>query len=403
VKLVQAGLIAIPAIVIIAVIFVVILRLMAINKSDVEAISNDEARPLEEIAGSVAEAAADVLEDEEDDAAFEDGVNEEEEQETRMDVIYEPAHNELLTLESIDEELETMLSKKLDDMPPIPRATIDLLPLLSSPRTNARDIARVIATDPLLCGKILKRVNSCFYSLKTKIDSIQHAIALLGFDNIRAISLRESFESMLHPEPVEGLNANLLWRHMAAVGLFSKHLAQKVRGVDYDLVGSAALLHDIGLLVMMAQDRHTLGKTLRLSESERESLCQTEQKLLGYNHQVLGGILGKKWNLSGELCSAIGRHHSPFMDEEVDKVSGIIWLAHSVAFELGFAHRPVYYPVEDCEELAHALHLNWPVTKYINEPMLRDLQRTLSLWDALSHNEPMKDIPEEWREVVAKY
>ncbi len=395
--------IAIPAIVIIAVIFVVILRLMITRESYEEASSDDEAHPLEEIAESVAEAAADVQDGEGDDAAFEDGVNEEEEQETRMDVIYEPAHNERLTLESIDEELEKKLSKKLDDMPPIPRATIDLLPLLSSPRTNARDIARVIATDPLLCGKILKRVNSCFYSLQTKIDSIQHAIALLGFDNIRAISLRESFDSMLHPEPVEGLNANLLWRHMAAVGLFSKHLARKVRGVDPDLVGSAALLHDIGLLVMMAQDRDALGKTLRLSESNRESLCKAEEKLHGYNHQVLGGMLGRKWNLSDELCSAIGSHHSPFLEEGPDKVTGIIWLSHSVAFELGFAHRPVYYPVEDCEELAKALHLMWPVTKYINEPMLRDLQRTLSLWDALSHKEPVKDVPEEWRDVVAKY
>ena len=401
--MVQSGLIAIPAILIIVVIFVVALRLGITRKSDEETISDDEAHPLEEIAASVVEAATDVTEDESDDAAFEEGVNEEEEQETRMDIIYEPAHNELLNLESIDEELGKGISKKLDDMPPIPRATIDLLPLLSSPRTNSRDIARVIATDPLLCGKILKRVNSCFYSLKSKIDSIQHAISLLGFDNIRAISLRESFESMLHPEPVEGLNANLLWRHMAAVGLFSKHLAHKVRGVDVDLVGSAALLHDIGLLVMMAMDRDALGKTLRLSESERESLCKSEEKLHGYNHQVLGGILGMKWNLSEELCIAIGCHHSPFNGEEADKVTGIIWLAHSVAFELGFAHRPVYYPIEDCEELAHALNLKWPVTKYINEPMLRDLQRTLSLWDALSHTEPLQDIPEEWREVVAKY
>jgi putative nucleotidyltransferase with HDIG domain len=300
----------------------------------------------------------------------------------------------------LDEEYSELIGRKIVNLPPLPRATLDLLPLLSSPRTSARDIAKVVSSDPLLAAKILRRVNSCFYALGSKVDSIQHAVALLGFDNIRAISLRESFDSMLDPEPVEDLTANLLWRHSAAVSLFAKHLANSARNVDPNLVGSAGLLHDIGLLVMMAIDRIGLSDALRRSVVEHRPLCECEEKIQGFNHQVLGGILAKQWNLSDELCMAIGRHHSPFTDDEADSVSGVIWLAHSAALQLGYAHRPARYSLADGEELAKKLGLRWPVTIYITEGLVRELQKVLSLWEVLGLMKPEDEFPEKELESI---
>jgi putative nucleotidyltransferase with HDIG domain len=338
----------------------------------------EERAPVEEISDGVASAAS----------SEESTTNEEEvpggQEKEEEDGINEPAFNNHLILATLKDEYAEIISSKLTDLPPLPRATLNLVPLLSSPRTNARDIAKVVQSDPLLAGKILRRVNSVFYSLGSKVDSIQHAVALLGFDSIRAISLRESFDSMIDPDPVEDLTANLLWRHSAAVSLVAKHLAHGARNADPDLVASAAILHDIGLLVMMAIDRIGLSDALRLSVKEKRPLCDCEESLYGFNHQVLGGVLGKLWGLSDELCAAIGRHHSPLDEGNTpDPVSGVIWLAHSAASKLGYAHRPSQLSATDGKEIANKLGLRWPVTYYINENLVRELKKVLSLWEVL--------------------
>ncbi len=344
--------------------------------------------PVEAISDGVASVADELSADGEGAEAADDDVDEAavEEEETG---ILEPGRNKHMILTALEDEYAEIIASKLTDLPPLPRATLNLVPLLSSPRTNARDIAKVVQSDPLLAGKILRRVNSVFYSLGSKVDSIQHAVALLGFDSIRAISLRESFDSMIDPDPVEDLTANLLWRHSAAVSLVAKHLAHGARNADPDLVASASILHDIGLLVMMAIDRMGLSDALRMSVKEQRPLCECEESLYGFNHQVLGGVLGKMWGLSEELCMAIGRHHSPWKDDEhPDPVSGVIWLAHSAASKLGYAHRPSVLPADEGKELANKLGLRWPVTYYINENLVRELKKVLSLWEVLGLVQP---------------
>jgi HD-like signal output (HDOD) protein len=387
-----AELIIIPAVLALAAVLWVGYNIASSRGEKDEASAADQPASVETIAESVASTAAET--DEEAETTPDEGTPAEEE--IDENAVLEPAHNNHMVLGSLEEEYSDIIASKMENLPPLPRATLNLLPMLSSPRTSARDIAQVISTDPLLAGKILRRVNSCFYALGSKVNSIQHAVALLGFDNIRAISLRESFDSMLDPEPVEELTANLLWRHSAAMSLFAKHLATRMRGVDPNLVGSAGLLHDIGLLVLMAIDRGGLSDALRLSVMERRPLCECEERLVGFNHQVLGGILSKKWNLSDELCSAIGRHHSPYIDDErVDPVPGIIWLAHSAASQFGYAHRPSACPPEDAKELAKKLGLRWPVTSYVTEGLLRELQKVLSLWEVLGLMKPDKQRTEK--------
>lgn len=357
------------------------------RRSEVEdAPAKPEVAPVEAISDGVASAAAvDSSADAEGVAQAEEAKKEEEEEQG----IIEPGRNKHMILSNLQEEYAEIISSKLTDLPPLPRATLNLVPLLSSPRTNARDIAKVVQSDPLLAGKILRRVNSVFYSLGSKVDSIQHAVVLLGFDSIRAISLRESFDSMIDPDPVEDLTANLLWRHSAAVSLVAKYLAHGARNADPDLVASASILHDIGLLVMMAIDRMGLSDALRMSVKEQRPLCDCEESLYGFNHQVLGGVLGKMWGLSEELSEAIGRHHSPWKDDDrPDPVSGVIWLAHSAASKLGYAHRPAVLPAKEGKEIANKLGLRWPVTYYINENLVRELKKVLSLWEVLGLVQP---------------
>ena len=294
--------------------------------------------------------------------------------------IESPSANHLM-MSGLDKRVMMKLNKMITDLPKLPRAVMDLLPMLSHPSTSARDIARVVSADPLLAAKILRRVNSSYYGLQDKIDSIQHAIMLIGFDNIRSITLRESFDSAIESEAVDNLTANLLWAHSAAISLFAKHFSQRAVGVDPELAGTAGLLHDIGILVMMALERKKLSDALKLSAKEFIPLCTAEEHIFGYNHQVLGEMLGLKWNLSNDLVQAIGRHHSPLAGDDLSPSAAIVWFAHNAAARFGYAYRLVAYPQDESEQLAAAIGIRWPIFNYVTQALLRELQRATTLWE----------------------
>lgn len=64
-------------------------------------------------------------------------------------------------------------------------AVMELIAALQDSDTDARELERIISIDVTLSYRLLRYVNSAFFGLRKKIDSIQRAVVLLGFDNIR--------------------------------------------------------------------------------------------------------------------------------------------------------------------------------------------------------------------------
>ncbi|WP_415889965.1 EAL and HDOD domain-containing protein [Neptuniibacter sp. SY11_33] len=56
---------------------------------------------------------------------------------------------------------------------------------LQSPQATAQSVEQLVINDPLLTYRILRVVNSAAFSLQREIESLSHAISLLGFEQIR--------------------------------------------------------------------------------------------------------------------------------------------------------------------------------------------------------------------------
>lgn len=65
-------------------------------------------------------------------------------------------------------------------------AVIDLLAKLSDPTTTTDDIERIITTDPALSLRVLRFVNSPMSDLNHEIESLHHAIVLVGRGQIKS-------------------------------------------------------------------------------------------------------------------------------------------------------------------------------------------------------------------------
>lgn len=90
---------------------------------------------------------------------------------------------------------------------------------LQSPQATAQSVEQIVINDPLLTYRILRVVNSAAFNFPREIESLSHAISLLGFDQIRKwVSLFLVTDTQEKPEE--------LTRSMLARGRMCEVLAE---------------------------------------------------------------------------------------------------------------------------------------------------------------------------------
>ena len=89
--------------------------------------------------------------------------------------------------------------EKIKELPTLPVIANKVNMILSDPNSNAAELADIIEVDQSITAKILKLVNSAYYSLPHRVTNIQQAIGLLGYKNISHIVLTLSvFDTLRH-------------------------------------------------------------------------------------------------------------------------------------------------------------------------------------------------------------
>ncbi|TVM14856.1 HDOD domain-containing protein [Oceanidesulfovibrio indonesiensis] len=208
--------------------------------------------------------------------------------------------------------------------------------VISDPKSSAATISDVISKDVSLSAKLLKLVNSPFYGFPSKIDSINRAVALLGFNELatlaHGITVIRHFEDM----PLDGLDMHSFWKHSVACGLIARALAGRRPGLSEERFFVAGLLHDIGRLVMLKEIPHLMGKAMLHAAENNLEMWRAERDILGYDHGMVAGFLMEEWLMPVDLRSMVSRHHSPVRAENTFETS-FIHLADimTIAMEMG--------------------------------------------------------------------
>ena len=195
-------------------------------------------------------------------------------------------------------------------LPSPPTVLSRLLTMLAEDRSSAVELADVILEDPGLTTRILRVANSPFYNFSNKIETVSHAIALLGCQSIRILCASESFMAIF---PRRKGNFTVLFQnycqHSLTTALLAKILAEEMAvQVESEKVFIAGLLHDIGKPVLWYNflDQAAIYHDLRargLSEREAERLSY------GVDHAEAGAWVAGEWGLDSELAKSMARHH----------------------------------------------------------------------------------------------
>ena len=222
----------------------------------------------------------------------------------------------------------------MDRMPAFPRSVQQILQLTRDVNCAPKDLVRVIDHDPVFTVKILRVVNSAYYSLPKQITSINHAVVYMGFNSLKNLALSIAAIGMLPKENVAGFDAQEYLLHSLTTANIAKMLAPRVGNVDPTDCFIAGLLHDFGKVVFAQYMPKEFREALMMSEWSQTSLHLALREIIGTDHAVVGAMLVEKWRFAAPLVETI-RHQ--FGDDLLDtEMIACVFAANQISKKLKF-------------------------------------------------------------------
>lgn len=200
---------------------------------------------------------------------------------------------------------------RIGEIVSLPTAAQRILTLTQNDGGDPNELRDVIQTDPVLVARILRRLNSAYYSLSSRVSDIRQAVHLLGVREIRNLALTVYTSRMFEKPGDHGTyKRRNLWVHSVAVGAAARLVARVSGRTNPDEVYIAGLLHDLGLILLdQALHKHFVQIVDQITPSMPAYLI--EQRTLSFDHALLGGYIARKWNLPNQIADAVAYHHEP--------------------------------------------------------------------------------------------
>jgi putative nucleotidyltransferase with HDIG domain len=212
--------------------------------------------------------------------------------------------------------------------------------VLDAPTSSADDIARVVSMDPGMTTKLLKLVNSPAFGFAAKIDSIPHAVSLVGTEEVSTLALGISAINFFKDIPPELIDMRMFWRHSLSCAVFARLLATELK-MPADRFFTAGLLHDAGRLIMYKHMPYASVQSLLYARHNMVPLVDAEHEVLGFDHTDVAQNLLEQWDFPEDLRQLICRHHDP-MNASDQRQAAVIQLADNMANAIAISERGMY-------------------------------------------------------------
>jgi len=224
---------------------------------------------------------------------------------------------------------------KVRNLPPTSAGALQLFGLLGQIATSNQAVTTIIKRDSVLTAKLLRACNSPALGLKEVVDSVDHAVLLLGHWEIlrmvTALAFRDPLDVPLHAYSIA---AQALWRHslMAAIAAELAVAAGLNVGLTSSTAFTVGLLHDFGKLVTTQFLTREALVAARERFTDGCSTVEAEREVLGTDHAEVGAALLYLWRLPAQVVDAVALHHQPVLRPQPGS-SALAWLANQTAHQ----------------------------------------------------------------------
>jgi len=232
-------------------------------------------------------------------------------------------------------EIKSIL-KEIDRLKPIPQVAHKILSIIENPDSSMADLSEVIVHDVAVTANLLKLANSAYFGRPRKFESAHQAIVFLGMDQVVDLALMtSSSDNLKAAQSGYDLNDGELWRYSVASALIARELAERKEIGNAHMVFTAALLKDIGKVVLSQYVADSFEKINALVAGGGYSFREAEKEVIGIDHCELGGIVAKTWQFSPAMVEIIRNHHVPQNAQMGQAEAYIVYMADTLCMMMG--------------------------------------------------------------------
>jgi putative nucleotidyltransferase with HDIG domain len=204
----------------------------------------------------------------------------------------------------------TGLVGSLQDLPSVPRAFAELRDALADPETSIERVVKIVEQDVAISAKVLQLVNSAFFGVTREVSDIRTAVSYLGISILQNLVLSlEAFRCFQPNKPIPGFSLEQFHEHAQLTAKIAGAAPGKSKAGGVAV--GAALLHDIGKLVIAERAPEHLARAIAGAQQEKRPLYVVEEELIGVSHAEVGAYLLSLWGLPYPLVEAVAHHHHP--------------------------------------------------------------------------------------------
>ena len=199
---------------------------------------------------------------------------------------------------------------RIDTLPSVPSLYMAVTRALADPDASLSDVARIVEQDAGMCAKVLQLVSSAFFGLPRRVTNIQDALNYLGTNMIKNVVLSvEVFRTWKVNGGLAGFSIEAQQSHALLTANIAARLVTEKRQADDAFM--AAMLHDIGKLVLAVHLEEHFARVLSAMREHARPMHAIEEELSGVTHAGIGAYLLGLWGLPYPIVEAVAHHHAP--------------------------------------------------------------------------------------------
>lgn len=259
-------------------------------------------------------------------------------------------------------------SNQIANLPIMKQTAIECLEVLNDTTISFDALEKYLKNEPKICENILKICNTMPKNIGNPVKDISKAIQLMGIEGIRQIIIESAFMILTRIF----VNQSDLLTHMrkcsVLAGVLGKKFSENIH--VFWQMRSAALLHDLGSLLMCHYNPSEASRCQTLAVSKKITTIEAENTLMGINHQEAGLMMAKLMHLPDYLLPSIGHHHDQYINNDDYLLLSVI---AANGFMNNIMEKKGYTPYETCLKNLESIRL-----KKYEEKRAKEKERMLS-------------------------
>jgi HD-like signal output (HDOD) protein len=238
------------------------------------------------------------------------------------------------------------LLEQVEHLPTLPEVPLRVLQLMDDPETSLGDVAIEIALDPVLAGRVLKLANSPMFAGRGGADTLASAVVRVGLREVRAlvvtVGVIQAFNS-----PTRILSLREAWRHAIGSAVLARKLASDVGVREADRAYLAALLHDVGALVLALCFEDRFEQAILNARKLDLPGCEALESEFKVAIPALSARILERWNFPAPIIEAVEYQRMPEQAPEQQVLAELLLASDRICRHAGLG---IEYPGDSRRE-----------------------------------------------------